>query len=73
MDANDDGDRSRHGCGGGGAADSSQGRKTRREGSDQRPVSSGLFGRRERQRVVIPPLAGARGYPANQRLNLLGD
>ena len=39
----------------------------------QRPSNSGLFGSRERPRVDGSPLAGARGYPANQRLTLLGD
>jgi hypothetical protein len=37
------------------------------------PLSTGLFGSRERQRVDGAPLAGARGYLANQSLNLLGD
>ena len=41
--------------------------------SYQRPLNSGLFGSRERQRVDGSPLAGARGYPANQSLNHLGD
>ncbi len=41
--------------------------------SAQRPLNSGLFGSRERQRVDGSPLAGARGYPANQSLNRLGD
>ena len=36
-------------------------------------MNSGLFGSRERQRVGKSPLAGARGYPANQSLKLLGD
>ena len=30
-------------------------------------------GSRERQRVDESPLAGARGYPVNHSLNLLGD
>ena len=38
-----------------------------------RPVNSGLFGSRERQRTDGSPFAGARGYPTNQSLNLLGD
>ena len=42
------------------------------EESSPRPLSSGRFGRRERQRVDEPPLAGARGYPAVHRLKLLG-
>jgi len=41
--------------------------------SYQRPVNSGLFGSRERQRADGSPFAGARGYPTNQSLNLLGD
>ena len=39
----------------------------------QRPLNSGLFGSRERQRVDGSPLAGARGYLSNQSLNFLGD
>ena len=42
-------------------------------GLSQRPLNSGLFGNRERQRVAGSPLAGARGYPAKQRLDRLGD
>jgi hypothetical protein len=38
-----------------------------------RPLNSGLFGRRERQRVAGSLLAGARGYPAKQSPNFLGD
>jgi hypothetical protein len=39
----------------------------------QRPLNAGLFGSREHQRVDGSPLAGARGYLANQSLTLLGD
>ena len=41
--------------------------------SSPRPLNSGLFGSRERERVDGSPRAGARGYPANHSRKLLGD